>query len=297
LVALVLFAGSICIILCWYAASVRIQLHSVNRQLEERICNHSQQMLHLDLLDKELNRLAANINKCLKIEEELRIKTQSDVKCFQELIANVSHDLRTPLTAIKGYLQLTGRCRVDEEGLENLNIAVKHTNSLDVLINQFFEYSYYLCREEIPDLTRINLTNYVMECLLEFIPGFEEKAMMVVYEQESPAFVMADRDMLKRIMQNLFRNCLHYSKGDVRVEITQKDHVVLTVSNPVSDTEKIDSQRLFERFYIADKTRTSSTGLGLSIVKLFAEKMNGSVSAELVNDQLYISIHFMGMKE
>lgn len=241
-------------------------------------------------MDRGLNALAININKCLKAEETLRLNSVREEKRFKELIANISHDLRTPLTAIKGYQQLMEKGRLPQEQQEKLKVAQKYTNELGDLIEHFFEYSYLENAGTELNLERINLTNLVIECLAESVSSFEENNLTVRFEETTPVFVLTNREMTIRIIQNLIRNCSQHSAGEIRVQLLTIKNAVISFSNPVINASAIDVEQLFDRFYTADRARSKNTGLGLSIVKLLAEQMGGSVSALLQDDVIEIRV-------
>ena len=273
-----------------YIILLRRQIKSVNNQLVNRRKEQSSQALHVDLLDSELNKLSANINDALESEKQLRIRVQENERHFRELIANVSHDMRTPLTAVKGYLQMLAHAPYNADDRENYDMAVKHVNVMQQRVEQFFEYSYYVSRDDAPELLPINLTNEIVESILELFPLYEEAGRKIIFEREKPAIINADRSMLHRILQNLLNNSLRHSADDTFVSIRNDN--TLVISNKVSNPAEIDAAKLFDRFYTANKARTTSTGLGLSIVKLLADKMNASVSAAIQGDVLEISVKF-----
>lgn len=269
------------ILLAVYVIFSQLQLRNINRQLAKRLSEHTRQPLSLELINKELNALAVNINKCLKAEETLRLESIREEKRFKEMIANISHDLRTPLTAIKGYQQLMEKGELSDYQKQKLKIAQKHTDELGNLIEHFFEYSYLLNAETKLNIERLNLTNLVAEYLAESVTAFEEKGLKVCFEEAPTAFVMADKEMTGRIIQNLIRNCTVHSDGDIDVQVLAVENAVISFKNPVNDASQIDTERLFDRFYTADKARNSTTGLGLSIVKHLAEQMGGSTGAKV----------------
>ena len=278
----------------FYIIALRRQIRSVNNQLENRRKDQSSQAVHIDLLDGELNALSSNINDALESEKRLRIRVQENERHFRELIANVSHDMRTPLTAVKGYLQMLERVPYDPDDRESYDMAVKHVNVMQQRVEQFFEYSYYVSRDDAPELSPINLTNEIVESILEFFPLYEERGRKIVFDREKPAIISADKSMLRRILQNLLNNSLRHSVGDTFVSI--RDDNALVVGNKVRDPAEIDVTKLFNRFYTADKARTTSTGLGLSIVRLLADKMNAEVSADMRGSFLEISVKFAAAK-
>jgi len=250
----------------------------------------TRQPLSLELINRELNTLTANINKCLAEEEKLRIDSIRREKRFKELIANISHDLRTPLTAIKGYQQLMGKGELTDNQLKKLRIAQKHTVELGQLIEHFFEYSYLINAEAELNIERINLTNFVTECLADSVPTLEENNLVIHLEETPPIFVLADKEMIMRVIQNLIRNCVQHSNGDIEVRLLVMENAVISFRNPVKRTSEIDVELLFNRFYTGDKARSNTTGLGLSIVRLLAQQMGGSASAALQSGLLDIQV-------
>ena len=281
----------IILILVVYILLVQGQLRNINRQLDRRLNRNTRQPVSLDMINKELNALTVNINKCLKAEENFRLKDIRADKKFKELVANISHDLRTPLTAIKGYQQLMENDELTDTQKKRLEIIQKHTEELGSLIEHFFEYSYLINAEPTMNPERINLTNLVTECIVAAIPNLEEKNLTIDMKETAAIFAILDKEMVRRIVQNLIRNCIQHAKSMVEVSLTtQGKEAVLSFRNSVQETSEIDVTRLFDRFYTGDKARSRSTGLGLAIVKLLASQMNGSAGAVLEDGILSICV-------
>ena len=280
----------LCMLLFMYIIFIQRQLHNINLQLTKRLREKTRQPISLELINPKLNILAANINKCLAEEEKLLIEGIKKEKRFKELIANISHDLRTPLTAIKGYQQLMEKGELMDNQRKKLGIAQKHTLELGQLIEHFFEYSYLINAEPELNLVRLNLTNLVTECLAASVPILEENNLAIHIEETEAIFVLADKEMVRRIVQNLIRNCVQHSSGDIEVSLLVMENAVISFRNPVKSCSKIDVEQLFNRFYTGDNARSYSTGLGLSIVKLIVESMGGSVGAKLQDGLLDIQV-------
>lgn len=273
-----------------YIVLLQLQLHDINKLLAKRLAEHTRQPISLALFNKELNTLTSNINKCLKDEENLRIEALREEKHFKEMISNISHDLRTPLTAIKGYQQLMEKGVLTTEQRYKLQIAEKHADELGVLIEHFFEYAYLVNAEPEFKLERINLTNIVTECLAQSIVVLEENNLEVHVNEALPVFAKASKEAVVRIVQNLIRNCVQHSYGDIEVQILAEKNAIISFKNLVKNECEIDIKHIFDRFYTADKTRSKTTGLGLSIVRLLAEEMGGSTNALLKDGILEIRV-------
>ncbi|WP_199924990.1 ATP-binding protein [Paenibacillus sp. IHBB 10380] len=144
--------------------------------------------------------------------------------------------------------------------------------------------------EPEPNLERINLTNLVTECLAESIADFEEKNLAVHIEETVPVFACADKEMVIRIIQNLIRNCVAHSDGDIEVQIWTTQNAVISFRNHVKNASELDVNWIFERFYTANKAKSRTTGLGLSIVRFLAEQLGGSTSASIEDGFLKIKV-------
>lgn len=280
----------VCLWLCIYIVRIQVQLRSINHQLKKRTEDQNKQLVTLSLQNKELIELTANVNRCLKAEGRLLIQARQNEREFKQLIASISHDLRTPLTAIRGYLQLVERGTLTEQERKNLQVALKYTDELGQFIDHFFEYSYLLDAKPEMRLETFQLNMLVIQCIADSVALFEEKGIQVQVEEGPPVMVYADREMTIRILQNLIRNCIAHSAGDLTVMIDADEAAKLHFCNPVSSRVPIDPEKLFERFFTGDATRNRTTGLGLSIVKLLSENMGGSAKAVMKANILEIII-------
>ncbi|MDU2163463.1 sensor histidine kinase [Intestinibacter bartlettii] len=213
------------------------------------------------------------------------------------MISNISHDLRTPLTSVKGYQQLLQKSDLDKEQLHNLQIAQKSTDELGNLIEHFFEYSYLITSNIEPNLEKINISNLIVECVLSYIGVLEEKNININMDEPPPIYVLGDKDMLIRIVDNLLNNCSKHSLGDIDIKIDydkipDSKNAKIIFTNPISQNSDINVEKLFHRFYTTDSTRNKSTGLGLSIVEFLVKQLNGDVGACLDKNAKLLSIYF-----
>lgn len=291
IIAVVLLSISV-LILFLYIIFILKQLKSINKQLDKRLIENTRQPLNIELFNKTITNLSKNINRCLKLEEKRRLESINDQKQFKELISNISHDLRTPLTSIKGYQQLLEKTPLDKHQVQLLKTSQKSTDELGLLIENFFEYSYLVTAKTEPNFKKININNLIVECVLSYIAILEEKNLNVNIKETPPVFVLGDKNMLIRIIENLLNNCAKHSLGDIDIKIEFLQNAKITFTNPINQDTNINVDKLFHRFYTSDSTRNKSTGLGLSIVEFLVKQMDGNVGAYLNKTDHTLSIFF-----
>ena len=271
----------------------------MSRQLEDLSAGRSEKKISLTLVDARLNELATQINENMELQKQLRIDTRKSEQRLKDSIAGVSHDLRTPLTAIIGYIQMLERSGLNGEQQEKATIILKKANAMRELVESFFELSVIESGQSELAEEAVNFTNIVSEAVVDFIPRFEAAELEPDVDLGNKSlYIAGDTTALGLIVQNLLSNALKYTAGRVKVALEERDgEIILTVVNEVRPDTPPDMERIFERFYTGDDCRNSgSAGLGLYIVKLLAEKMQGAVSASLENKMLSVYVVFQEEK-
>jgi signal transduction histidine kinase len=251
--------------------------------------------------DDELALLSENINNMAE-EIQNRIETERRAeKTKNELITNVSHDLRTPLTSVMGYIGLIkDKKYADEEQMnEYLEIAAGKAEKLKSLIEDLFEYTK-LTNEGIKLYPHIiNLNEFIDQLIEELIPLCEENELGVIRNITSERItVKVDPDKMLRVFENLITNGIKYSHkpGDINVSLFREgEKAVISVRNKGKNIPKEELPKLFERFYRLDKSRTAATGgsgLGLAIAKNIVELHKGNIWAECDGEDIsfYVSL-------
>ncbi|MFR3146749.1 MAG: sensor histidine kinase [Eubacterium callanderi] len=278
---------------------MRREIRSMSRQLEDLSAGRSEKKISLTLVDARLNELATQINENMELQKQLRIDTRKSEQRLKDSIAGVSHDLRTPLTAIIGYIQMLERSGLNGEQQEKATIILKKANAMRELVESFFELSVIESGQSELAEEAVNFTNIVSEAVVDFIPRFEAAELEPDVDLGNKSlYIAGDTTALGLIVQNLLSNALKYTAGRVKVALEERDgEIILTVVNEVRPDTPPDMERIFERFYTGDDCRNSgSAGLGLYIVKLLAEKMQGAVSASLENKMLSVYVVFQEEK-
>lgn len=237
--------------------------------------------------DRDIRALAADINDELKtLREEQRRYIRGD-KELKDAITNISHDIRTPLTAICGYLDLLEKCPQSEEALGYLKQIKNRAEAMRTLTEELFRYSVAASEGEL-SLDKICVNDILEESIASFFGAISERGITPEIDiTETRITRITDKTALARIFSNLLSNALKYSRGDLM--ISMDEHCVIRFGNSAENIENIEVSRLFDRFYTVE-SGNRSTGLGLSIAKLLTEKLGGEISAEIVGEMLEIKI-------
>ncbi|WP_271813873.1 sensor histidine kinase [Clostridium beijerinckii] len=282
------------ILLISYVFHLKIQIKSIGKQLENISEGKTEKKIDVSLLDKDIEYLAGNINRNINSQKQLRIEVLRNEEKLKDSIANISHDLRTPLTSIIGYLQLLEKSELSENQKEKISIIKRKSEILHNLITSFFEITIIENDRMHINLEKINMNNFLSDAMLQNIMQFKEAGIEPIFDlPNTTIFIEGDKIILQRIVQNLISNILKYGSSYVKISLVKKEHVELCFANKIEDPKKIDVNLLFEKFYTGDKSRSSgSTGLGLSIVKLLAERINAKALAEIKEDILTLKIVF-----
>lgn len=270
------------------------QIKDMLMQIKEININKSNNNISISLINEDIVELATEINRNIDYQNELRRGVVKQERELKDSIANISHDLRTPLTSIIGYTQLLEKGELNKNQEKNLKIIQKKSYELKNLVNDFFELSLLESDETLPCFIRINICNLISDIVIENVEILEEANLNLEFNiPDSPLFIYADEIMIRRIMQNLISNAVKYSNKDLIITIGKKDKIQINVRNSIGNTKDINAEKLFDRFYMGDQSRTGKgTGLGLAIVKLLVEKMNGNIRAKVINGYLGITVEF-----
>lgn len=228
--------------------------------------------------------------------ERMRSLRQGN-RSYRESIIGISHDIRTPLTSAKGYTQMLRNGSVTDEGKRQSYIDKVGQRIDDVvdMLEQLFEYARVEAGEKTFESERLNLGNLLANTISLFYDDFMRTGCEpAVHVSEEPVWIEADADGIKRILENVIKNALVHGKGEYRLSLDrQEDSAVIIMSNLTDSIQKDDMDRIFDRFYTTDQSRTrKTTGLGLSIVKQFTEAMGGKVTANLAGGVFTIQIVF-----
>ena len=270
-------------------ALLRHGIKGLRRDLVERRGQDTNTLLSLPCRDRELRRLASALNQELRALRQERLRYQQGDKELKEAVVNISHDLRTPLTAISGYLQLLQGQDLPPDTRRYLEQIGGRAQAMKRLTEELFRYSVVVSEEKLAR-EPVDLRRAVEEALLSFYGALEGRGIEPqVRLPEEKVERLLDPAALSRVLGNILTNALKYSAGDL--EVTLEESGRLTFSNAAPGLDPVAAGRLFDRFYTVEAAR-NSTGLGLSIAKELTQRMDGSIGAALHGGTLTVWVEF-----
>lgn len=247
----------------------------------------------LEVRSPGLVALARAVNAELDRERDRRVRDLADRGAFQQDLASLSHDIRTPLAGAQGYLQLARRTDDEAARARYTEQAIRRLGSMRELVDGLFDYAKAADPGFAPELVPVALMPVVSDVLVSFYPQFTVRGWEPRIDcADEDARVLADAPSLARALANLVNNALRYGSGAPGISVRGRgSEIRVTMSNPVERPGDIDAARLFDRFYKSDAARTGEgSGLGLAIVARLVEAMGGTVSARVEGDELAIEL-------
>lgn len=275
----------VCLALAFGFYTLEKNLRQAKNQLEAAKKKETGTRITLDSPNRAAEALFVSINELLDLRGAEEADYRRQERALRQQIANVSHDLRTPLTSILGYLQLLEDETLSEEERKQYLAVVKgRARTLQELIGAFYDLSRIEGGEYPLEREQVDLYRVLSELAAEFYGDFQRAGMAVDVDlaRELPP-VWGDSGAVLRILTNLVGNALKHGSNFLTIRLYRDgDHLVTSFANDGSGLTQEDVAHIFDRFYTADKTRSDqNTGLGMSIVRALARQMGHEASAEL----------------
>ena len=267
-------------------------LDDITDQLGDRLSSDTNNPIFLPTRDPCARRLAARLNVQLKELRRQRQRYESGDRELKEAVTNVSHDLRTPLTAICGYLELLEKGDNTPRQARYLSLIAGRAQAMRRLIEELLRCTVAASLEDGLSPEAVDLNGAVEEAVAALYGAFIEAGIVprVSLPPERVARSL-DRAALSRVLGNLLANALKYSPGDLDVVLSPDG--AITLSNAAPALDEVQVGRLFDRFYTVETGR-GSTGLGLSIARSLTERMGGTISARYGVGRLWVEVRFPG---
>lgn len=270
--------------------SLRAALKETARELADKLRTDTNTLISISTGDRAVQALAAQINRQLRAlrKERLRLQTGNDE--LTAAVTNISHDLRTPLTAICGYLDLLEQEPQTEKAARYLAVVRERTDAMRALTEELFRYSVITATEDALRPEAVCLNDILEQSLAGFYGALSARGITPeICLPEEKVVRQLDAAALRRILDNILSNAVKYSDGDLAVSLRPDGSI--TFSNRAPALSRVEAARLFDRFFTVEAAR-DSTGLGLSIARLLTEKMGGTITADYENGRLHIRAVF-----
>ncbi len=276
----------IILLLIFYIIRMKKELSSISKQIEESKGEYIN--VHTNAINNEVEKLVQDINYLYDNSQKIQANNKKIEDELRKSISNISHDLRTPLTSIRGYIQLIKDDSVTEkEKEEYIKIVEKRAEHLQNLITSFYDLSRLNNSEFKFNLKKINLKTMLCDSIAMYYNDFLEKHIEPTIEIDEKIIddIISDEGAVERIFSNLIGNMLKYADKNIKISLSQdKKYIVSKFENLAPNLKEEDMDKLFDRFYTADKSRSDkNTGLGLAITKVLIEKLGHKIDAKLVN--------------
>lgn len=300
------YASEIYVIIVWIYTMVllnelnfRTQIYEITKQVE--MMRKGNMNVSIKCTNSELEELGENINHLKQGMEKAINESIKAERLKTDLITNVSHDLKTPLTSIINYTDLLKKEKIENENVKKyIDILEKKSKKLKILTEDLIEVSKISSGNETVALEKIDFKELVLQANGEFAEKFEEKNLEVISNLPKEAVIVdLDGKKIWRVLENLYQNVYKYSLENTRVyvDLIVNDHIVFTIKNISKEKLNIPPDELMERFIRGDSSRhTGGNGLGLSIAKDLSKLNGGTLSIQIDGDLFVAKIKLDNIK-
>ena len=271
--------------------TTNIELKNITRELKEITEKDTNLLLSTSSGDKSIKILVDSLNKELKKLLSLKREYSKGIFDVKKSAENIAHDIRTPLTVIKGYVDLLEKEELSEEGRKYLEIIKGRVDYMKEMTDELF-LSLSMKSRGVLNLSNIDAKSILEEALVSYYNEFKKKGMSPsLMTPNEKVIIKADSKALYRVYSNIISNALKYGEGEFKVEMDEKGNTIF--SNLAPNMDSVEANKLLDRYYTISDAKASS-GIGLSISKEILQEMGGELKVKLENQRLYISIIYKG---
>ena len=298
----IVILAAVILALCIKIYLIRKAAEEIRRELAEKLAVETNTLITISSRDKYMCDLAENLNKELRLLNRRRHYFEQGDLRLKEAVVNISHDIRTPLTALNGYLDLlkkliremaeeSGNLKEKTETAERyLDIMENRTGVLTQLTGELFHYSIAASEEQELSYEDVVINHVLEESISAYYAALKNaKITPVINMPDKEVKCRLNKDALARIFGNILGNAIKYSNGDLQINLSEEGEILF--SNHASALDEVQVGKLFDRFYTVD-TAAKSTGIGLSIARMLTEQMGGRIAADYQEGELSIRLLF-----
>lgn len=282
---------AIILFLVFYLVTLLVSIKEVSKQIEHIGKNQTNMTVNVGSASKPITRLAKALNTFLQDFRKREIETNAKDDEIRETITNMSHDVRTPLTSLKGYFELMQESENEEDKRRYADIITERLESLTDMLEELFLFTKISNSGFTVENEKVNVSEILVTTLLSYIDEFEKHNMIPDIDIDEDVFIVSDEQSLKRIFQNLIKNSLVHGKDRISISLKVKNKkAVIRMANDIAEAIP-DPVRVFDRFYKGDKSRhINSSGIGLSVTRKLAQLTGATIGASIERGQFCIEI-------
>lgn len=270
---------------------LRKSADEISDAFSDRVETDTNTAIDISSRDPHIQHLAKDINIELKKLRDDRHRYQQGDAELKSAVTNISHDLRTPLTAICGYLELLEKEELSDSAARYLRIIRGRTEIMRQLTEELFRYSVFTSVSNGTTNEPVILNNVLEESISALYTALRQnKITPSIHMPDAKVHRMLNHNALSRIFGNIISNAVKYSDGDLKIMLEENGTV--TFANHAEKLDEIQVGRLFDRFYTVETASAGSTGLGLSIARALTEQMGGTISAVYEDGVIKVQVNF-----
>lgn len=280
----------IIIFLIYYIIGINISIKEIEDNLDIILNNDTNKLITISTNNKRLNKLAANLNTNLRKIRKLEISYKNGNKELQESITNISHDLRTPLTAIKGYIDLIKKEKSKKKIVEYLKIIENKTEDLVILTEQLYDYSKSLDLKDKLKKEKVCINDILEDTILSYYALIKKKNLTPeINITTKRIYRKIDKNMAIRILENIISNTIKYTDEDIKITLLDNGKIIIKNKSHVLDNTTVN--KMFDRYYTIE-SGSNTSGIGLSIAKQLVNINGGKITAKYSHGYLIVELEF-----
>ncbi len=287
--------GTVILLLLSFLIMYLYQVSQIIRQLKTiRREEKTNKLIQIEMNGLGMNKLAKEINELILSDRNREVDIQDEKKKIKQQISSISHDFRTPLTSIIGYIDFIKNEEDKEKRDEYLDIVHRKSIQLKRHIDEFYEMSLIEDESYEIQMEQIHPGTILEDVLLGLTNSIEKRGIKLQVDINSDSSILGNTNSLARVYTNLIQNIIRYGENNCYIFHGIKNDKLITIfNNEVRDPSGIDQSRFFDKFYTADSSRTkSNSGLGLYTSKILIEKMKHNIEVSISGNNVIIIITY-----
>lgn len=287
---LIIMLFILCIFMCLKIYFFKRAIKEISDSLNDILNTDTNNLINISSSDEDIKKLATTLNINLKELRKQKLQYENGNQELKRVVTNISHDLRTPLTAINGYIDLMKNDKLSKEQEKYLSIIYNKSNELVELTEQLFDYSKAIDNNVELNKEKCCINEVLEEVLVSYYTVFKENGITPqILICENKIYKMLNKASVVRIFENILSNISKYSNGNFKAEL--ESNGAITFSNKATMLDATTVEKIFDRYFTVENAK-KSTGLGLSIAKQLVELNGGKILAKYIDENLIIQIMF-----